>query len=114
MGDFGIPAPLRMCQSEDMSTLSGTSTDAEVWDSYDDNASYEEDGSTTKAKAFITACRILRRRRPSSLTREGRSASYESLAQDIKEAQAWLESATAAASSSGGRVRYLAMENYRG
>ena len=45
-----------------MSTLTSSSTDAEVEAAYDDNASYREDQSTAKAKAFITACRILIRR----------------------------------------------------
>lgn len=40
------------------------STDAEVGAAYEDNASQEEDASRAKALAFITACRILRRRRP--------------------------------------------------
>ena len=47
-----------------MSSLSSSSTDTEVWNSYDDNASYEEDSDTAKAAAFITACRILLQRRP--------------------------------------------------
>lgn len=42
-----------------MATLSSTSTLAEVLAAYDDNASYEEDGSAAKAKAFVTACRLL-------------------------------------------------------
>lgn len=42
-----------------MSTLSGTSTTAQVLTAYGDNASYEEDGSTAKCQAFITAVRLL-------------------------------------------------------
>ena len=45
-----------------MSTLSSSSTTAQIEAAYDDNASYEEDGSATKAAAFITACRLLIRR----------------------------------------------------
>lgn len=45
-----------------MSTLSSSSTWTEVKAAYDDNASYEEDGSASKARAFITACRIILRR----------------------------------------------------
>lgn len=97
-----------------MSTLTGTSTEAQCWATYDDNASYEEDSSVTKARAFITACRILIRRRPTAIGRGERSTSLESLREELKAAQSWLETATAAASSSGGRVRYLAMENFRG
>lgn len=45
-----------------MSTLSSVSTLAEVQAAYDDNASWQEDGSVAKAKAFATACRMLLRR----------------------------------------------------
>lgn len=62
-----------------MATLNSSSTDAEVWAAYDDNASYEEDGSRAKALAFLTACRILRRRLPISGSRDGQSISRESL-----------------------------------
>ena len=44
-----------------MSTLDSSSTLAEVYAAYDDNASWEEDGSSTKAAAFVTACRFLLR-----------------------------------------------------
>jgi hypothetical protein len=47
-----------------MSALTSTSTDAQVFAAYDDNASYAEDNSPAKARAFITACRILLRRVP--------------------------------------------------
>lgn len=42
-----------------MSTLTSSSTRAEINAAYLDSASYEEDGSVIKAKAFITACRFL-------------------------------------------------------
>ena len=60
-----------------MSSLSSSSTDQAVWDSYDDNASYEEDSSTTKAAAFITACRILLQRRPKRSSLGGRQQGTE-------------------------------------
>jgi hypothetical protein len=62
-----------------MATLSSNSTDAEVWAAYDDNASYEEDGSRAKALAFVTACGILRRRLPLSAGRGPQSVTRESL-----------------------------------
>jgi hypothetical protein len=49
-----------------MATVDSSSNLAEVEAAYDDNASYAEDQSTTKARAFVTACRILIRRYPSS------------------------------------------------
>lgn len=42
-----------------MSTLTSASTRSEINAAYLDNASYEEDASVAKAKAFITACRFL-------------------------------------------------------
>jgi len=42
-----------------MSSLSAASSFDDVLDSYLENASYEEDASTSKAAAFITACRML-------------------------------------------------------
>lgn len=42
-----------------MSDLSSSSSRDEVIAAYVDNASFEEDASLAKARAFITACRIL-------------------------------------------------------
>lgn len=44
------------------STLSSASTDTQVRAALDDNASFEEDASTAKAAAYLTALRIWRRR----------------------------------------------------
>ena len=49
-----------------MSTLNGSSTLAQVQAAYDDNASYAEDSSVSKCRAFLTACRILLRQTRSS------------------------------------------------
>jgi hypothetical protein len=75
-----------------MSTLSSTSTDTEVWAAYDDNASYFEDGSVAKAKAFSTAVRILLRRLPAeSGTREGNVRfDLATLRKELEEARDWL------------------------
>ena len=92
------------------------SNDAEVWAAYDDNASYEEDGSRAKALAFVTACRILRRRLPLSAGRGPQSVTRESLDAEISAAKAWLDAhpATTGSGSGNGRIRYLSMENFRG
>jgi hypothetical protein len=95
-----------------MATLSSNSTDAEVWAAYDDNAS--EDGSRAKALAFVTACRILRRRLLLSAGRGSQSVTRESLDAEIAAAKAWLDARPANAGSGSGRVRYLSMENFRG
>ncbi len=39
-----------------MATLDSSSTTAEIAAAYLDNAGYFEDGSVSKAKAFVTAC----------------------------------------------------------
>ena len=41
-----------------MSTIDSSSTAAQVRAAMADNASYEEDGSVSKCKAYITACRV--------------------------------------------------------
>lgn len=76
-----------------MSSLSSSSTLAQVWAAYEDNASYEEDLSTTKAKAFITACRILLRRTPSSQTKGSNQVNYDPghIAKELEHAKVWLE-----------------------
>lgn len=59
-----------------MPSLTSASTLAQVEASYDDNASYAEDASVAKAKAFVTACRILLRRLPAEAgTRESQCGS---------------------------------------
>ena len=76
-----------------MSTLTGSSTDAEVRASYDNNASYVEDNSTSKARAFITAVRILLQRTPSGMTKGSNALTFnvEVLQRQLKDAQEWLE-----------------------
>jgi hypothetical protein len=78
--------------------VSGDSTDQEVWKAYDDNASYVEDNSTVKARAFITAVRILLRRTPSGLLKGSNSLSFnvEVLQKQLQDAQVWLEARDAA------------------
>ena len=76
-----------------MSTLTGSSSDDDVREAYDDNASYDEDASVAKAKAFITAARILLRREYASLADGGSSGSKktELLKDEIAEAKQWLK-----------------------
>jgi hypothetical protein len=45
-----------------VSTLTASSTRAQVQAAYDDNASYAEDADAAKARGFLTAARILLRR----------------------------------------------------
>ena len=97
-----------------MATLSSNSTDAEVWAAYDDNASYEEDGSRTKALAFVTACRILRRRLPLAAGRGPQTGTRESLDAEVAAARAWPDAHPTTTGSGSGRVRYVSMGNFRG
>lgn len=99
-----------------MSTLSSTSTTAEIKAAYDDNASYEEDGSATKARAFITACRLLLRRLPVQVGRSGRGSEEVRLDPDLlrrqlEDAQVWLASSPDASDLGG--VRHPSFANFR-
>ena len=95
-----------------MATLSSSSTDQAVWDAYDDNASYDEDNSAAKAKIFITACRILIRRRPNLVTTDGQSVQFNGrmVQKELDQAQQWLG---ANKSSAAGSVRHLDFRNLR-
>lgn len=100
-----------------MSALSSESTLAEIQAAYDDNASYEEDGSETKARAFITACRLLVRQTPKR-TAHGGGAGAEleidtvRIAEELKAAQRWL-AAHAGVTSGGPGVRHLSFDGFR-
>lgn len=95
-----------------MSTLSRTSTDQEVWESFDDNASYEEDASPAKAAAFITACRILMRRRPQSSNTDGTMITFETISGLYEEARKWLAANRTNGAGAGG-VRHLDLSGVR-
>lgn len=56
-----------------MSTLTSTSTIAQAKAAYFDNASYAEDESVAKCKAFITACRFLLLMMPKRASHGGRT-----------------------------------------
>jgi hypothetical protein len=82
-----------------VSTLSSTSTLDQIKAAYADNASYAEDASTTKAKAFITACRLLLLKLPKRAVHGGRGGGEEIeldltlIAEEMKQANAWLSAA---------------------
>ena len=95
------------------STLSSSSTYAEVWAAYDDNASYQEDASRTKALAFITACRLLRRRLPISAARDGQAITRESLGEEVAKADAWLAANPGSTGSGSTRVRFGDFQDFR-
>lgn len=86
-----------------MSTLNAASTRADVLSAYANNASYEEDASIDKCRAFITAVRILLS--PKHLVKRtahgGRSGEEVELdltilRQELQDAREWLAAAGAA------------------
>lgn len=93
-----------------MSTLSSASTNAQVWGSYDDNASFEENSSPAQALAFITACVILLRRRPSQITADGQTLQFEegAIRGELKRARRWL-----AMNNSNGGARFMDFSELR-
>lgn len=94
-----------------MSSLTSTSTLAQVNAAYDDNASYAEDGSVTKCRAFITACRFLLRRIPARISHGNRHSIDNDLAviqRELSLAQQWL-----AANQDAGMVTFADLGNFR-
>ena len=95
------------------STLSSTSTYAEVQASYRDNASYREDASRAKALAFITACVFLAELTPISGSRDGQSTTRESLMAQQRKAEDWLIANPGTSGSGSLRVRFGDFQDFR-
>lgn len=95
-----------------MASVTSASTDAQVWAAYDDNASFEEDDSPTKAAAFVTACRVLLRRRPTQISADGLSTAFD--AQAIRDELARATRFLAAnRDGAGGKVKHLSFSGLR-
>jgi len=99
-----------------MSTLSSSSTLAEIQAAYADNASYAEDASPAKARVFVTACRLLLLYLPKRSVSGGRGGTEVELdprliQQEMQAANRWLASSRAAVT--GGGVVYADFDNYR-
>lgn len=96
-----------------MSTLSSSSSYQEIVDSYEDNASWFEDGSATKAAAFVTACKFLIRRIPKrqSSGEHDNEFSVAEVQAESKKAEDYIK--TAGRSGSAKSVRYLNADSYR-
>jgi hypothetical protein len=98
--------------------ISSTSTFAEVEAAYDDNASYAEEASPTKARAFITAATILLRRMPeASGTREANfQYRMDLIEKQIQQARDWLaanDNSSSSANTRGPGVKRLDFRNSR-
>lgn len=79
-----------------MSTLDSSSSRQDVLDAIADNASYEEDSSLAKAKAYLTALRIWKNRFAFDEDQVGSNRMRfdginRTLTDDIKNVQAWIE-----------------------
>lgn len=86
-----------------MSSINSSSTLDQVKQSYDDNCSYQEDGSVTKCQAFITACTMLLRRLPLETSKEGQQLrlSLDSIEKQLEYARNWLATSPTAAPGGG-------------
>ena len=96
-----------------MSTLDSDSTYEEVKASYRDNSSYWEDGSRTKALAFITACIFLADLIPMSASRDGQATAKESLLEQQRKVEAWLAANPGSSGSGSTRVRFGDLQDFR-
>jgi len=106
-----------------MSTLTSSSSIDEIIASYADNASYEEDGSVTKARAFVTACRLLLLKLPKSASVGGgdRGGGHEMeleprlIKEELAAAQQWvaLNASTASDGSTRHTTSYSDFTNFR-
>lgn len=98
-----------------MATLTSSSTAGEIEAAYLDNASYEEDGSVAKARAFITACRFkIHLLADSAASPQGHQASIrtEKYQREIEAAQSFIR-ASADVTEGGSGAVYLGVEDYR-
>lgn len=99
-------------------TLSSSSTNAEVWAAYDDNASYEEQGSLAMARSFVTACRLLLRRTPQMAMHDGKNQIQNNLTvirEEMERAQRWIDAQPSDSGGvSSGRAIQFTLNGFRG
>jgi len=93
--------------------LSSSSTLAEIQAQYDDNADYDVEGSTAKAKLFIEACRMLLRRMMEEVRKGGSSVrdAYQKIENQLDMAIEWWQENDTTTES--GEVRVASFEYYR-
>jgi hypothetical protein len=98
-----------------MSSLSSASTLAEIAAAYVDNASYSEDSSAAKARAFVTACRILLLKRPTEVSVDRRSINFDMklIQQEMVAAKEWLDTHSTSDTDSGPRVTGADFRDFR-
>jgi len=105
-----------LCNDPGVSTLSSSSTLTEVNAAYADNASYFEDASATKARAFTTACRILISKLATEQAvgaeRVRLDENIRQLREEIKAAEAYAN-ANSTNAANRGSVRQIGTRNLR-
>jgi hypothetical protein len=99
-----------------MSTLDSQSSLDDVRAAYADNASYQEDGSAAKCRAFMTACRLLLLHLPKRMAHGGRGneeieMDLTVIQAEIREARQWL--AVYGAAEAAARATFSSFENFR-
>ena len=83
-------------------SLDSSSTLAEIKAAYDDNLDYDTAASTTKAKAFVQAARMLLRRMAQEITHGGRGVvdDYRKIEGELAKAESWWRNNDSAATGS--------------
>jgi hypothetical protein len=78
-----------------MATITSASSQADIEAAYLDNCGYAEDGSSTMAKAFITACRAMLIHGITGISTGANRMQFEpgALAQQIAEAKRYVQAA---------------------
>jgi len=98
-----------------MSTLNSASSLDDVFAAYLDSASYEEDMSVPKCRAFITACRCLLLLVPKRTSHANRAEEVEidpeAIIEQMKAAKLWLTVNSAALSAA--RAAYADFTGFR-
>ena len=93
-----------------MSTLTSASTLTQIKAAYMDNASYSEDNSLTKGKAFVTACRFLLLKLPTRASHAGEEIQLDPrmIQDEMKIALRWIGS-----NATESPVKFNSFENLR-
>jgi hypothetical protein len=86
-----------------MSIPTASTTDLELWRTYDDAALYDVVRSAALAADFVVACRLILRRRPVRATLDGTAIDFESVREDLQRAERWLGVNGNGAASNGPR-----------
>ena len=96
-------------------SLTSSSTTAQIEAAYVDNADYAEADSTTKAAAFIQACRILLIKRPrrASHGSESLEIDHSVIRAQLDEAVQWWRSHADSEPTGDAGPGYVSLENSR-